>query len=177
MRSGTLLVVSVLAVALAARIASAGGDKDEDWHKALLDYAAHNDDAQDSLKGRHERIAKFCGHDITIRFDWKTFKKSEWVGHDMGGGYVSDELTAGRNCVSILQDLASACENDAGRRPKLSKVKTITCISIPPKKMPQDHGYSSVYKLTKKGSNIDVWEVPFIMSGLPRASDWIAQTF
>ncbi len=175
MRSGTLVVVCALTVG--SRIASGGGDKDEAWHKALLDYAANHDDSQDSLKAKHERIAKFCGHDITVKFDWKTFTRSEWVGHDMGAGYVSDELTAGRNCVFILEDLASACENDEVRRAKISKVKTITCVSIPPKKMPQDHGYSNVFKLTKHGSNIDIWEVPFVMSGLPRASDWITKTF
>jgi hypothetical protein len=171
------VAVAVLAVGLASRTASSGGDKDDAWHKALLDYAGSHDDAQDSQKQLHERITKSCGHDIKVGFDWKTFKKSEWVGHDMGAGYVSNELTAGRNCVSILSDLAQACENDSGRRPKLAKLKTITCVSIPPAKMPNDHGYSSVFKLTKHKTNIDVWEVPFVMSGLPRASDWIDQTF
>jgi hypothetical protein len=178
MKSASSLLVISLAFGLGPRIAGAGGgDKDEHWHKALLDYAANYDDSQDPIKHRHERIAKFCGHDIKVEFDWKSFKKSEWVGHDMGAGYVSDELTAGRNCVAILQDLASTCENDEARRPKIAKLKTITCVSIPPAKMPNDHGYSSVYKLTKNKTNIDIWEVPFVMSGLPRASDWIGQTF
>jgi hypothetical protein len=178
MKSVSTLLVILLAFALGPRVAGAGhGDKEDPWHKVLLDYAANHDDSQDPIKQRHQRIAKFCGHDIKVVFDWKTFKKSEWVGRDMGAGYVSDELTAGRNCISILQDLASACENDEARRPKLAKLQTITCVSIPPAKMPNDHGYSSVYKLTKSKTNIEIWEVPFIMSGLPRASDWISQTF
>lgn len=167
------------AAVLAGFGASARGDasKKETWHKTLLDYAANYDTAQDSLKRKHERITKFCGHDMTVQFDWATFEMSEWVGHDMGAGYVSDELTAGRNCVSILDDLGSACEHDDARRTRIAKVKTITCVSIPPAKMPNDHGYSSVYKLNKNETNIDVWEVPFMMSGLPRASDWITEAF
>jgi hypothetical protein len=102
---------------------------------------------------------------------------AEWIGHDMGAGYVSDDLTAGRNCISILNDLGSACEHDDVRRPKIAQVKTLTCVSIAPAKMPNDHGYSSVWKLSKDGANIDVWEVPFMMSGLPRADDWITATF
>ena len=173
----SLLSILAMTAGLHAGVASAGDPKEDAWHKTLLDYAANYDTSQESLKRKHERITNFCGHDITVQFDWPTFKMEEWIGHDMGAGYVSDELTAGRNCVSIVEDLGFACEHDEARRPRIAKVKSLTCVSIPPAKMPNDHGYSSVYKLNKDGTNIDVWEVPFMMSGLPRADDWIRATF
>jgi hypothetical protein len=163
--------------ALHVATAGAGDAKEAQWHKAVEDYAASYDTDQDSNKRKHERFTKFCGHDVKVVFDWPTFKMSEWIGTDMGAGYKSDELTAGRQCVAILGPLAETCEYREGKRKSLAKLKTITCLSKPLASMPNNHGYENVWKLTKGGSNIETWIVPVTMSGLPRPDDWINEHF
>jgi hypothetical protein len=164
---------------LGSPTATGGGSRDDRWHRTLDDFVANDASDQEPVKARHERIAKFCGHDIKFVFDWSTFKSSEWIGKDMGAGYTADELTAGKNCVStLLPELARVCENDEGRRSTLAKLKTVTCISKPDVEMYANHGYNHEYKVTDGGTNINTWICPRLMDDVDHPVDkFIATNF
>ena len=170
----TTLLAAALCLGMLPRVAAAD-PKEDHWHKVAEDFVANFSSDQDPVKARHDRIAKFCGHDIKFVFDWKTFKIADWVGKNMGGGYVADETTAAKNCVAdLLDELARACENDPARRAKIARVKTVTCFW---KELPYNHGYSHAWKLSKGGTNIDNPIVPALMDAIPDADTFIKQSF
>jgi hypothetical protein len=146
--------------------------KDDHWHRVADDFVANDASDQEPVKARHERIAKFCGHDIKFVFDWSTFKSNEWIGTNMGAGYTSDELTAAKNCSGeLLPELARACESDGGHRAGLAKVQTVTCISKPEAELYANHGYNHTYKVSPGGTNIESWICPRLMDGVDQPVD------